>query len=149
MNKAFVREPDATDCLCPRCQGLGLAVPLQTVEIFVPAEKRRHLTASCYFCETPRCSVAYFDGMESAVLVTDLICQIFPKESEAPLCRCFGFVADDIRADIEEGVPTRIRALLAQSKTPAARCAELSPTGVCCLPQVQRNYFRWKERPVS
>ena len=144
MNKAFVREADSTDFLCPRCQGIGLPVPWSTVAGLVPAEKRKHLGPSCYFCETPNCPVAYFDGLESAVLAADCTRSFYPKDVTAPLCACFGLTHEDVLCDLDDGQPTRIRALLAKSKTPAARCAELSPTGSCCLPLVQRHYFRLK-----
>ncbi len=72
MNKAFVREPDPTDCVCPRCQVAGNSAPNSAVQNFVPAGMQASLSASAYFCETPNCEVAYFDALESVVLATDL-----------------------------------------------------------------------------
>jgi hypothetical protein len=49
---------------------------------------------------------------------------------------------DDVEADIADGTPHRIRALLARSKSPEARCEELSATGRSCIPEVQKCYFK-------
>ena len=145
MNKAFVRESDATDVLCPRCGGEGVSVARVTVESHVPPEALRHLAATAYFCPTPKCTVAYFDAFEAMVGAESLARPVFPKDSQAPLCPCFGLTREDVEADVAEGTPRRIRELLAKSKSPAAHCERSSPTGRCCLPEVQRYYFRVRE----
>jgi hypothetical protein len=142
MNKAFLREPDATDVLCPRCQAVGESVPWETVQHHVPAEKQSGLSASSYFCPTPTCPVAYFDSFESLVLAADLARPVYPKDQQAPLCPCFGLSVEEVQRDVDEGTPRRIRELLARSKSPDARCSETSPTGRCCLPLVQKLYFK-------
>ena len=147
MNKAFVRESDSTEVLCPRCGGIGDEVPRVTVEAQVPAEARRGLAATAFFCPTPNCPVAYFDAFEATVLADSLVRPVHPKDPAAPLCGCFGLTLDDVQADVEEGVPRRIRELLAKSKSPEAHCETASPTGRCCLPEVQRAYFKLREHP--
>jgi hypothetical protein len=142
MNKAFVREPDITEVLCPRCGAAGTSALRAAFETHVPPEPRRALAASTYFCPTPTCPVAYFDAFEAVVETAALHQPVYPKDPAAPLCACFGLTLDDVEADIAEGVPRRIRELLARSKSPEARCEELSPTGRCCLPEVQRCYFK-------
>jgi hypothetical protein len=142
MNKAFVREPDTTDVLCPRCGAAGTSALRVAFEAHVPPDARRALAASTYFCPTPNCPVAYFDAFEAVVPIDALTLPIYPKDPTAPLCACFGLTLDDVEADVAEGTPNRIRALLAKSKTPAARCEELSATGRCCIPDVQRCYFK-------
>ncbi len=142
MNKAFLREPDATEVLCPRCQAAGESVPWDTVRHHVPPEKQTGLSASSYFCPTPSCPVAYFDAFESLVLAADLMQPVYPKDSQAPLCPCFGLTIDEVQLDVDEGTPQRIRDLLAKSKSPAARCSETSPTGRSCMPLVQKLYFK-------
>jgi hypothetical protein len=142
MNKAFVREPDTTDVLCPRCGASGVAVVRAAFETHVPAEARRSLAASTYFCPTPTCQVAYFDSFEAVVAVEALVRPVFPKDPGAALCACFGLTMDDVEADVADGTPTRIRQLLAKSKGPEARCEELSATGWSCIPDVQRCYFK-------
>jgi len=113
-----------------------------TFEAHVPAEARRPLAASAYFCPTPNCPVAYFDAFEATVLAGALVRPVYPKDPSAPLCPCFGLTLDDVEADVAEPVPRRIRELLAKSKSDAARCDELSPTGRSCIPDVQKCYFR-------
>jgi hypothetical protein len=142
MNKAFLREPDATDVFCPRCQAAGESVPWGTVQHHVPAEKQGLLSASSYFCPTPTCLVAYFDAFESQVMAADLVSQVYPKDPQAPLCPCFGLTIQDVQLDVDEGTPRRIRELLARSKSADARCSESTPTGRCCMPLVQKVYFR-------
>jgi bacterioferritin-associated ferredoxin len=142
MNKAFLREPDSTDVLCPRCQAAGESVLWQTVQHHVPPEKQPSLSASSYFCPTPNCPVAYFDAFESTVLAADLVRPVYPKDPAAPICPCFGLTEADVRLDVEEGTPRRIRELVAKSKSLAARCGETSPTGRSCLPEVQKRYFK-------
>ena len=142
MNKAFVREPDWAEVLCPRCGAAGAGVMRMTFEAHVPAEARRPLAASAYFCPTPTCPVAYFDAFEAAVTADALVRPVYPKDPAAPLCPCFGLTIEDVEADVDEGTPRRIRELLAKSKTPAVRCVELSPTGRTCIPEVQKCYFK-------
>src|SRR6478672_10661744 len=142
MNKAFVREPDATDVLCPRCKAAGVSALRAAFEAHVPAKERRAMAASTYFCPTPNCQVAYFDAFEAVVSTDSLVHPVYPKDSRAPLCACFGLTVEDVEADVAEGTPRRIRELLAKSKTSAAHCEELSPTGRSCIPDVQRCYFK-------
>ena len=147
MNKAFVRESDSTEVLCPRCGGIGIEVPRVTIEAQVPPEARRGLAATAFFCPTPNCPVAYFDAFEATVLADSLVRPVYPKDPAAPLCGCFELTLEDVRDDVDEGVPRRIRELLAKSKSPDAHCETASPTGRCCLPEVQRAYFKLRENP--
>ena len=142
MNKAFVREPDTNDVLCPKCGAAGVSVMRMTFEAHAPAEVRRPLAASVYFCATPSCPVAYFDAFEATVLADALARTVYPKDPSAPLCPCFGLTLDDVEADVADATPRRIRELLAKSKSAAARCEELSPTGRPCIPEVQKCYFK-------
>lgn len=142
MNKAFVREPDADDALCPRCGSIGETVLLTAYEAATLPEQRKQLGERVFFCPAASCPVAYFDALESAIEAASLPRPVYPKDPTAPLCGCFGLTVEDVEDDIAEGTPTRIRALLAKSKSPDARCATTSPTGKCCLPEVQRLYFR-------
>lgn len=144
MNKAFVREPDTTETFCPKCGAAGVPVPWVTVEHHVSEEARRKLAATSCFCMTPSCEVAYFDAMESLVTTADLVKPVYPKDAAAPLCGCFGLTRHDVEDDVDEPVPVRIRTLLAKSKSPAAHCETASPTGRCCMPEVQRYYFKVK-----
>jgi hypothetical protein len=142
MNKAFVRESDSTDVLCPRCGAAGAEALSTAVASHVPEELRRSLAATVFFCATPSCPIAYFDSLEGSVAASELVRPVCPKDPAAPLCACFGLTRDDVAADVDEGTPKRIRELLAKSKSPAAHCETASPTGRSCLPEVQRYYFK-------
>jgi hypothetical protein len=142
MNKAFVRESDNTDVRCPKCGAIGTPALRAAFDTHVTPEARRPLAASVYFCPTPTCLAAYFDAFEAVVLAGELTRPAFPKDPAAPICPCFGLTLDDIEDDVAEGTPSRIRALLPKSKSPAAHCDELAPSGHCCIPEVQRIYFK-------
>ena len=109
MNKAFVREPDATDVLCPRCGAAGVSALRAAFETHVPAEARRAMAASTYFCPTPTCPIAYFDAFEAVIETQSLARPVYPKDAAAPLCACFGLTMEDVEADVTEGTPRRIR----------------------------------------
>src|SRR5687767_14506512 len=102
MNKAFVREPDTTDVLCPKCGAAGQSVLRVAFEAHAPPEARRPLAASVYFCETPNCPVAYFDAFEAVVPATALVRPVHPKDSAAPFCSCFGLTIEDVEADVAD-----------------------------------------------
>jgi hypothetical protein len=145
MNKAFLREPDSTEVLCPQCRAAGVEVPRSTAEAHLSAEALRPLAATAYFCETPSCQVAYFDAFEARATTDQLRGAVYPKDADAPLCPCFGLTKTDVADDVAEGVPRRIRELLAKSKSPLAHCDTASPTGRCCMTEVQRYYFKLRE----
>lgn len=144
MNKAFVREPDATEARCPKCGTPGIVVPEQTLNSFVAPGSLSEIAKTAYFCDFPRCDVAYFDDFERFVEISSLRVPVWPKDSNAPLCTCFGLTADDVRSDIAEGGVKRVRAIVERSKTSEAHCAECSPTGRSCVAAVQRYYFQLK-----
>lgn len=147
MNKAFVREPDDNGQRhCPSCGSLGVPVPAGTVAAHVRPAAGERLAETAYFCPFPRCTVAYFDLFERSVPVEALEHPVYPKDADAPLCPCFGLTRDDVEADVREGTPRRVRELVARAKSPAARCAELSPTGQSCLGEVQRYYLKLVSR---
>lgn len=142
MNKAFVREPDVTEPYCPTCQSVGEPVRMETVIAQVGEAVAQTLDDSAFFCPAPSCPVVYFNSLERVILASSLLLPRYPKDSTAPLCPCFGLSLDDVEEDIYDGVPKRIRALLAQSNSPEAACLTKSLTGRCCLPEVQKIYFR-------
>jgi len=102
---------------------------------------------SAWFCGFARCDVVYFDLFESVIEADELPNPVYPKSADAPICACFGFTQDDIHADVQEGAPTRIRELLAKSKTDDAQCSNLAADGQCCMREVQRLYVRLTTNP--
>lgn len=142
MNKAFVREPDAATPWCPNCGTPGILVGEQALASFVPPAEWSGIAKPAYFCDFPRCPVAYFDEFERRIDAEKLTRPIWPKDPQAPLCGCFGLTADDVRQDIAEGGVARVRATVERAKSAEARCAECSPTGTSCVGAVQKLYFQ-------
>jgi len=148
MNKAFVREPDDTGAAyCPRCGSLGTAVEQRTLVAHLQPEAVKQLPATAYFCPFPKCDVAYFDTFERVATTESLLHPVYPKDSAAPLCGCFGLTREDVEADVREGGVTRVRELLAKSKSPEADCATKSASGQCCMPEVQRYFMKIRSGP--
>src|SRR5262245_21973427 len=118
MNKAFVRESDSTIENCPRCGSQGQPVGGETLEAHLAGPLRGRVAAFANFCPFARCDVVYFDMFGRTVLTSDLAAPVYPKDPTAPICGCFGLTRDDIEQDLAEGGVTRVKALLARSKTP-------------------------------
>ena len=147
MNKAFVREPDFDGrAFCPRCGSLGLPVETGPLDAHVRPESRAKLGDTAWFCNFPRCEVAYFNLFEAQVTTDELQAPVYPKELDAPICACFGLTYDDVEADMQAGQPTRIRALLARSQSSEARCEALAADGRCCMGAVQELYQKLRQQ---
>ena len=143
MNKAFVREPDDTgQAHCPGCGSLGTSVGRETWQAHVDQQHQASLAETAFFCPFPKCEVAYFDMFERRVMADSLKQPVYPKDTAAPICSCFGLTTTDIEADINEGSVRRVRELIAKAKSPLARCATMSPSGHSCVSDVQRYYMK-------
>jgi hypothetical protein len=143
MNKAFVREPEFDGrAFCPRCGTLGLPVESGPLDTHIRPEFRAKMHDSAWFCGFPRCEVAYFNLFDAVVLTSQLKGPVYPHDPNAPICACFGLTYDDVEADVRDGVPTRIRELLARSKSAAANCHTLAADGRSCMSAVQELYMR-------
>lgn len=145
MNKAFVKEPEQTNELhCPKCGSLGTPVEHETLAAQLSAEALHNLAATAFFCGYARCPVVYFDMFERVITAEEFGKPVYPKDSTAPICSCFGLTADDIEQDVHEGVATRCKEVVTQAKTSAARCALLSPSGQSCVAEVQRYFMKYR-----
>lgn len=142
MNKAFMREPDSTDARCPRCGSPGEQVTAMTLAAHVRPEALAQFSSFASFCPFPQCDVAYFDSFERVVTLAELNASVYPKDPEAPICPCFGLTERDIDQDIEEGVVTRVKRLIARAQSGEARCATMAANGQSCVPTVQRYYMQ-------
>jgi hypothetical protein len=150
MNKAFVRDPDGTDILCPLCGAAGQSVPETALAAYIAAEVRQRLGNTVYFCETPTCEAVYFDVVEDYAKVSELLQPCYPKDPDAPICACFGLTSDDIEQDLAEGAPRRVREIVARSKTSAAQCGQKAASGRSCVAEVQKYYLRrWSKQQDS
>ncbi|MBL9123708.1 MAG: (2Fe-2S)-binding protein [Planctomycetaceae bacterium] len=143
MNKAFVREPDDTGQRnCPRCGSLGIAVGPAAIDGHLLPDRARSVGRPAFFCPLPTCEVVYFDEFERAATTADLRAPVYPKDPAAPVCSCHGLTRDEIEEAARTGDLTRVREIIAQAKSPSARCAELSPLGRDCVAEVQRCFMR-------
>jgi hypothetical protein len=143
MNKAFVKEPDSNaPAHCPRCGSLGTPIHEETLRAQLPSETLDQLAKSAYFCPFPACEVVYFDSFERTVTTDRFPRPVYPKDTDAPMCGCFGLTEEDIEQDLAEGGVTRVRALLARAKTPEAHCQRLAASGQSCVGEVQRYYMK-------
>jgi hypothetical protein len=147
MNKAFVREPDfERHTYCPKCGTISQHVWSGPLDHHVRPESRSKLGDDAWYCPNAHCEVAYFQPEGATIAVEELNDEVYPYDLDAPICACFGLTYDDVEADVAEGTPTRLRELLAKSKTPEARCAMLAVDGRCCLPVAQELYMRLKSK---
>lgn len=142
MNKAFVREPDATDEYCPRCGSKGESVEGETLRAYLTDDQRRMVAEPASFCPSPGCEVVYFDCFERAILVAEIQRPVYPKDPAAPICACLGLTRDDIERDVEEGVKTRAKAAIEAAKSPSARCRQTAANGRPCTAYVQKYYMQ-------
>jgi hypothetical protein len=69
-----------------------------------------------WFCGFYRCDVAYFNLFGGVVLTDELKGPVYPHDANAPICACFGVNYDDVVADVDDGVPSRIRSVVARAK---------------------------------
>ena len=138
----LIRSDGLGDARCPRCGAAGVEVFRETLAAHVPAARLSDLSATAFFCPDAHCTIAYFDLFERFIAADELLHPVYPKDAEAPMCPCFGLTRDDVEADALEATPTRLRALSVRSKGPEAQCAVRSPSGRCCMPEVQRYYMK-------
>ena len=117
-------------------------VGVEALKSYLTDQQRRGLAEPVNFCPSPKCKVAYFDGLERLVVASDLARPIYPKDPAAPICACFGLTQADIDQDVLEGVVTRTKAALEKAKSPQARCAQLAANGRSCVGFVQRYYMQ-------
>lgn len=146
MNKAFCKEPDPDQPpRCPRCAAAGVPVGEQTLRAHVAPAVATGLGEPAYWCVTDSCPIAYFDLLERTVAVDAARGLYWPKDPAGPLCCCHGLTADDVDADLAEGEPRRVRAVVAQAARPDAACATKSPDGRSCVARIQRYYMRQRQ----
>ena len=150
MNKAFVREPDDDGrSYCPQCKALGRPVEKGPLDTHIRQESRAKIGDAAWFCAYPLCDVAYFNLFGAIIRMEELNAPVYPYDPNAPICACFGLTYDDVESDVHDEKPSRIRELLAKSKTPEARCHELAADGICCMGAVQELYMRLRNQTAD
>jgi hypothetical protein len=142
MNKAFVREPDQTADYCPRCGSKGEPVGGETLGSFLTDRQRQMVAEPANFCPSPKCKVVYFDSFERTILAEQIERPVYPKDTTAPICACFGLTREDIERDVRAGEKSRVKAILEKAKSPEARCRTTAANGQPCIAYVQKCYMQ-------
>ena len=140
MSRAFIRDPEPGEPLCPGCGTPGDEVGPPTLEAQLSEADRSALGKGASYCVNPACPTAYFDAWGASVAAARLRSTAWPKDPEGPICPCFGLAAAEVEADARDGKKERVRALVDRSKGPEARCAERCPDGRPCIPRVLRLF---------
>lgn len=127
---------------CPACGQLGKPVKRLTLEALLKSDRRPRIPAQeefC-FCRTPTCDVVYFRHGEALFRKEDLSVKVGLKEPQdptAPVCYCFGWTPENIRAEITAtGNSTVVDQIKTQVKAGHCRCEVTNPQGSCCLGNV-------------
>jgi hypothetical protein len=94
------------------------------------------------FCRTATCEVVYFRPNEALFRKQDLSVLVGLKDPAnpiAPVCYCFGWTPQRIRAEIKTtGNSTVIDQIKAQVKAGNCYCEVTNPQGSCCLGNVAK-----------
>lgn len=143
MNKAFCKEPEQSGRpLCPTCGAEGSPVTEATLRAHLEPADADSLSEPAAWCDTETCPVGYFDALERVVEVSRARGVHWPKDPTGALCACHGLTVEDVDADLAEGVPTRVRAVVTRASAPGADCAARAADGRSCVARVQRYYVR-------
>lgn len=136
---------------CPSCHTLGQPVPRTTVARFVSPEALASLgSGEPRFCLHPKCPVAYYAPLGSAIPKDALSVRLGVKETDGPhtVCYCFGHTVESLAAEWKEkGSVSAVIDVMAKARAGQCRCEELNPQGVCCLPQLRRTVLSLQELP--
>lgn len=129
---------------CPGCGRQGKSVARLTLGALLKPEARARIPAQeefC-FCRTPACEVVYFSDGKALFRKDDVAVPVGLKEPDdvaAPVCYCFGWTPERIRAEIERaGRSSAINQITAQVKAGNCYCEVTNPQGSCCLGNVNR-----------
>lgn len=133
--------------ICAACHGKAKKVGRLTVEHLI---KDKHVDevreTQYYFCETPSCDVVYFSNETEQYFTTrDVRVRVGIKESEdpIPICYCFDFTEEMIRAELIATGRTTIPDLIAAKiQAGACACEVKNPSGRCCLGEVNKSVKR-------
>ena len=129
---------------CPECGELGKPVKRLTLGALLKPERRVQIPTQeefC-FCRTPTCEVVYLRPGQALFRTQDLAVRVGLKEPDdptAPVCYCFGWTPQKIRAEIETtGTSAVIDQIKAQVKAGNCYCEVTNPQGSCCLGNVAK-----------
>jgi len=127
---------------CPACGQQGKTVARLTLGALLKPGRRQDIPVQdefC-FCKTPTCEVVYYLPGRVLFRKNDLSVPVGlkePTDPTAPVCYCFGWTPQRIRAELEEtSNSTAIDRIKAQVKAGNCYCEVTNPQGSCCLGNV-------------
>jgi hypothetical protein len=136
--------PDTSGDACPRCGRKGAKVDTITLKALLTGEGlRRGVPPSPRFCATKSCPVVYFDNAVPVRFEEELVTvRVHAKhtgDERVPVCYCFGYTPERIRALVDSSGRNVVSEDVAR-EVKAGRCAceVKNPKGSCCLGDVSR-----------
>lgn len=118
-------------------------VARQTVLLHVKSEKLSCVDSNEYkFCPSENCPVVYYSTAGRVFTVEDVRELVRTKASgdSRPLCYCFGLTEGFISQEIEQSGKSTVPAQVTQFiKEKLCVCEIRSPSGACCLGEINRT----------
>lgn len=145
MSACCARETQpavASSDACPLCGRRGVRVdPITLKALLVSDALRRGIPPAPRFCETPECSVVYFDAAVGVTFTeADVSVPVYAKQGSAPdvpVCYCFEITRRMVRAEAERGgAEPASRGINREVKAGHCACEVRNPKGSCCLGDV-------------
>jgi len=130
---------------CPKCEALGRPVGRITLGALLKPERRSQIPKQekFSFCRTPNCDVVYFRQGEVLFRKKDLSVRVGlkePSDPTVPVCYCFDWTPEKIRAEIEEtGRSTALEQVKELMKADKCFCEVTNPQGSCCLGNISKS----------
>jgi hypothetical protein len=81
---------------------VGTTVGNGPIERYVPGSLQDQMKNAAWCCSNAACDVVYYNMFEQTVRAADLLSPVYPYDSNAPICACFGFTLQDVEGDAEE-----------------------------------------------
>lgn len=131
---------------CAECGAEGRPVERQTILHHVKHQQLDQVSREAYrFCPDPDCEVVYYGNGGTHFKVNDLRHFVSAKMTgdARPICYCFGFTEGNAREEIvrtgKSTIPATVSRLI---KAGMCACEVRSPSGTCCLGEVNRTVKR-------
>ncbi|MBI2388590.1 MAG: (2Fe-2S)-binding protein [Deltaproteobacteria bacterium] len=122
---------------CPGCGAVGRPVANATLEAILPREAALGLLViERRFCGSRDCDILYYGADGRSVHKRQALVRVGAKEAEDPIpvCYCFGFTRDQIRAEIlATGGSSILQRVKEAIRAGECRCERANPSGGCCL----------------
>lgn len=137
------RTPIYEPGTCPESGRRGKPVERITLQSLLATDLRELRDEVDYlFCSTAECETVYFsvDGTQTYTR-EQLQVPVFEKEpwNDVPVCYCFGFTPDAIRAEIvDTGKSTAVDQITQGVRDGKCACEITNPKGSCCLGNVRQ-----------